>query len=106
MIRRPPRSTLFPYTTLFRSTSGCVLFPANATGTAISYLVIPQATSGVPDDSSAFLLGGSVFAAPPVMAAAAGVAGPLRAQDQFDLTLRRGGGPPGAPGETPGGPLR
>src|SRR6266550_8143843 len=24
MIRRPPRSTLFPYTTLFRSTSRCV----------------------------------------------------------------------------------
>src|SRR3712207_7391028 len=23
MIRRPPRSTLFPYTTLFRSASGC-----------------------------------------------------------------------------------
>src|SRR5476651_2806331 len=23
MIRRPPRSTLFPYTTLFRSPSGC-----------------------------------------------------------------------------------
>src|SRR2546427_2104192 len=23
MIRRPPRSTLFPYTTLFRSTFGC-----------------------------------------------------------------------------------
>src|SRR5258706_8282380 len=23
MIRRPPRSTLFPYTTLFRSTRGC-----------------------------------------------------------------------------------
>src|SRR2546430_5513113 len=25
MIRRPPRSTLFPYTTLFRSTAECVL---------------------------------------------------------------------------------
>src|SRR3712207_7398550 len=25
MIRRPPRSTLFPYTTLFRSSSGCVV---------------------------------------------------------------------------------
>src|SRR2546429_2308061 len=24
MIRRPPRSTLFPYTTLFRSSSGCL----------------------------------------------------------------------------------
>src|SRR2546429_5281595 len=26
MIRRPPRSTLFPYTTLFRSRSPCELF--------------------------------------------------------------------------------
>src|SRR5258708_29860286 len=26
MIRRPPRSTLFPYTTLFRSQAGAVLF--------------------------------------------------------------------------------
>src|SRR3712207_8391155 len=25
MIRRPPRSTLFPYTTLFRSIGGCTL---------------------------------------------------------------------------------
>src|SRR5436190_4759808 len=25
MIRRPPRSTLFPYTTLFRSVSSCVM---------------------------------------------------------------------------------
>src|SRR2546427_9175073 len=25
MIRRPPRSTLFPYTTLFRSKTGCIL---------------------------------------------------------------------------------
>src|SRR3712207_7809405 len=28
MIRRPPRSTLFPYTTLFRSTGGAVVEPA------------------------------------------------------------------------------
>src|SRR3712207_8856891 len=27
MIRRPPRSTLFPYTTLFRSQSGSVYLP-------------------------------------------------------------------------------
>src|SRR2546430_6137789 len=26
MIRRPPRSTLFPYTTLFRSLAACVLY--------------------------------------------------------------------------------
>src|SRR3712207_8526229 len=31
MIRRPPRSTLFPYTTLFRSTNRvCTTRPANA----------------------------------------------------------------------------
>src|SRR2546426_10857218 len=30
MIRRPPRSTLFPYTTLFRSDYGCVFPLANA----------------------------------------------------------------------------
>src|SRR2546421_7017353 len=39
MIRRPPRSTLFPYTTLFRSRGGCedaapVPFPAHRTGRA------------------------------------------------------------------------
>src|SRR2546423_9888368 len=28
MIRRPPRSTLFPYTTLFRSSSACYLRPS------------------------------------------------------------------------------
>src|SRR5437667_3146571 len=27
MIRRPPRSTLFPYTTLFRSPTAAVLYP-------------------------------------------------------------------------------
>src|SRR5260370_31708049 len=30
MIRRPPRSTLFPYTTLFRSCHKCALSPARA----------------------------------------------------------------------------
>src|SRR5579872_6158570 len=32
MIRRPPRSTLFPYTTLFRSTSNPKTFPMAAIG--------------------------------------------------------------------------
>src|SRR3712207_7232399 len=38
MIRRPPRSTLFPYTTLFRSTTGEATTPAGPTedGTAAS----------------------------------------------------------------------
>src|SRR3712207_9007488 len=32
MIRRPPRSTLFPYTTLFRSESGCDTIAHGCTG--------------------------------------------------------------------------
>src|SRR5574344_2689075 len=35
MIRRPPRSTLFPYTTLFRSTSNSGV-PVNLSGTICS----------------------------------------------------------------------
>src|SRR5258705_10293665 len=33
MIRRPPRSTLFPYTTLFRS----FIFHSSGTGTVVTY---------------------------------------------------------------------
>src|SRR3712207_8987985 len=36
MIRRPPRSTLFPYTTLFRSAR----LPAGVPGTALAALVL------------------------------------------------------------------
>src|SRR5438270_11932309 len=37
MIRRPPRSTLFPYTTLFRSCPGCARdLPARAGGSCDS----------------------------------------------------------------------
>src|SRR5437667_9048234 len=32
MIRRPPRSTLFPYTTLFRSPSSCSPFSSSSSG--------------------------------------------------------------------------
>src|SRR2546430_12806191 len=87
MIRRPPRSTLFPYTTLFRSpctgasagqvslavagytaidptqTAGCAVFGPNASASPVQYLLVPQAAGGVPDDSSAFLLGGAVVPA-------------------------------------------
>src|SRR5258705_8005804 len=34
MIRRPPRSTLFPYTTLFRSSLGLILITAAPSGAA------------------------------------------------------------------------
>src|SRR3712207_7358527 len=37
MIRRPPRSTLFPYTTLFRSAKG-VEVPAGANATVVAHL--------------------------------------------------------------------
>src|SRR5438270_6920244 len=39
MIRRPPRSTLFPYTTLFRSAL-CVVRPT----TSVSHSVLPRVT--------------------------------------------------------------
>src|SRR5436309_10337292 len=39
MIRRPPRSTLFPYTTLFRSRSSCaVSLPAPGISRSMRYL--------------------------------------------------------------------
>src|SRR5258706_7508354 len=43
MIRRPPRSTLFPYTTLFRSISGVGFANANTIGR----LAIPASMSPV-----------------------------------------------------------
>jgi len=46
MIRRPPRSTLFPYTTLFRSTGGSVIRPAaycGVVGFKPSYGLFPPA---------------------------------------------------------------
>src|SRR3712207_7854019 len=39
MIRRPPRSTLFPYTTLFRSARGTARGPRTRAGSAVSQLV-------------------------------------------------------------------
>src|SRR3712207_7158609 len=45
MIRRPPRSTLFPYTTLFRSTGGEEAPPSPIPPTVSR--VIPQRTKGL-----------------------------------------------------------
>src|SRR5438552_11913963 len=42
MIRRPPRSTLFPYTTLFRSVAGSRMAPAASAAPA------PSSASGQP----------------------------------------------------------
>src|SRR3989442_10891434 len=38
MIRRPPRSTLFPYTTLFRSPNTCVIEACSALGGKMVFL--------------------------------------------------------------------
>src|SRR5258706_8342260 len=46
MIRRPPRSTLFPYTTLFRSTGSLTIAKADQT---ITFGVLATKTFGSPD---------------------------------------------------------
>src|SRR2546425_13153422 len=61
MIRRPPRSTLFPYTTLFRSRD-LPVFPADAKGLAgrdASAQVLNALARNVP-----WLIGGSAGLAP------------------------------------------
>src|SRR5690349_10818596 len=45
MIRRPPRSTLFPYTTLFRS-GGSALFASRFRECAARALLLPRQTPG------------------------------------------------------------
>src|SRR3712207_7323372 len=50
MIRRPPRSTLFPYTTLFRSIQG-VLMTLDLNG-LIPATVLPMDSNGDPDEAA------------------------------------------------------
>src|SRR3712207_7113483 len=47
MIRRPPRSTLFPYTTLFRSVAGGCLYVGTSSGSLSGRFV------GAPEDGPA-----------------------------------------------------
>src|SRR2546426_2446042 len=49
MIRRPPRSTLFPYTTLFRSWMFCLVRtdPDAPKHAGISYILIDMKTPGI-----------------------------------------------------------
>src|SRR3712207_7060818 len=49
MIRRPPRSTLFPYTTLFRS--------VGVVGLGIVGLLVPSAVPSVPEPRSPLAIG-------------------------------------------------
>src|SRR3712207_7998557 len=63
MIRRPPRSTLFPYTTLFRSLNVLVWLAILATGGAGSRLasplsLIPEWALGYGPDGSVIVVNG------------------------------------------------
>src|SRR5256885_10689834 len=57
MIRRPPRSTLFPYTTLFRSTTSTD--SAGDNSATISHLYQPEADLGVTKTGPAFVISGA-----------------------------------------------
>src|SRR3712207_8900981 len=46
MIRRPPRSTLFPYTTLFRSKLEEAFWPGPLTMVVPSLDIVPKVTTG------------------------------------------------------------
>src|SRR2546422_4695235 len=59
MIRRPPRSTLFPYTTLFRST-GLIFGTIDlAAGSGSPYVVTVTASNGVNQDRKSTRLNSS-----------------------------------------------
>src|SRR5256885_16820500 len=62
MIRRPPRSTLFPYTTLFRSASRTAVVQCGVRNLAISEAAAPFNLYYAPDPSSqiACTIGGNV----------------------------------------------
>src|SRR5256885_8683086 len=46
MIRRPPRSTLFPYTTLFRSVGTCCAYSAFHMAQPVVGIVLPDRSLG------------------------------------------------------------
>src|SRR3712207_9019026 len=52
MIRRPPRSTLFPYTTLFRSVAG----PEAANNASAAGTLVPLLTLGLPTSATAAMM--------------------------------------------------
>src|SRR5258708_24628224 len=58
MIRRPPRSTLFPYTTLFRSaTAALVATVAGVGGTLPVVLAAAHAVGATPAEASSWVAG-------------------------------------------------
>src|SRR2546427_8403666 len=52
MIRRPPRSTLFPYTTLFRSPRPAVAFVEGGRGGGVEFMVWFRAPISCPESRS------------------------------------------------------
>src|SRR5690242_21143846 len=53
MVRRPPRSTLFPYTTLFRSLKDVVSHALSSTSCGMPRCAPPRAAHGPPSASPA-----------------------------------------------------
>ena len=51
MIRRPPRSTLFPYTTLFRSKGGDIAFKKFDEEEGVVYVLLRGACDGCPSST-------------------------------------------------------
>jgi len=70
-------------------TSGCAVFPDNATGAPIEYLLVPQSASTRVNDSSTFLLHGTAVVAAAAPRAFVRAAAEPGAQQRFDLALRR-----------------
>jgi len=70
-------------------TSGCVTFPANASGTTLQYLLVPQSASGTPNTSQAFNLVGNPLATALVAPPAPSARGLPSVAQQYDLQLRR-----------------
>src|SRR5260370_15850174 len=94
MIRRPPRSTLFPYTTLFRS-------PASAD----NWTPVGPATSGLSGGAASMVLTETrgYLLAPDRMLYSGPVNGPVNGSVNRSVN-RRAPRPPGARLPLPGGP--
>src|SRR2546421_3633017 len=99
MIRRPPRSTLFPYTTLFRSQRARPARPV-ARGRCTGRARRPRGSGR--GNRAARWLG----ARPPQAPGLARLAGPRRARHRGAARVAGGGGgpPPGGPPPPPPGP--
>src|SRR3712207_8484355 len=101
MIRRPPRSTLFPYTTLFRSTGsvGGSIYGTSSNGTRAAFLR-PGNVSPVP---GLFLVGGSSHPGGglPLVALSAEIVAGVGGAAPPGSGARRGAGPPAGPRPPP-----